>query len=75
MPLFKTVTIAGKDALLRSLDNGRTWFSAPKDLLAFHRERERRLAELREQWAEEEMRHLWTLGIPEDCFPVRIQQR
>lgn len=72
-PLFKTATIAGHDVLLRSIDGGKTWFSAPGDMLATKRRREQRFATLKRWWREQEIKEEWTYGIPENCLSVGVK--
>ena len=46
MAVLKSVTIAGREVLLRSTD-GKRWFSMPSDLLEYGRRRAREAIELR----------------------------
>jgi hypothetical protein len=56
MAVLKSVTIAGREVLLRSTD-GKRWFSMPSDLLEYGRRRAREGIELRRALLERLRRH------------------
>ena len=47
LDVLKTVRVAGREVMLRSID-GKRWFSTPSDLLEYARRRHRERVELRE---------------------------
>jgi hypothetical protein len=54
--VLKSVTIAGREIILRSID-GKRWFSTPSDLLEYGRRRTREGIELRRALLERLRRH------------------
>jgi len=67
--MLKNVTVAGQEILLRSV-NGRDWFKAPADLIAYNRQQAKLREELRGEWNGSPERELC---LPTDTFPCGVK--